>query len=190
MNQDEREEQPQEAKASTLELLRAELEEASRERDQFRALAQRIQADLINYRRRMEEERQELQRSANARLILDLLTVVDDFRRALESAPAEGDHASWSQGVELIHRKLWRVLEREGVTAIEALGKSLDPWEHEALLFQESPDHADGEVIAVVQEGYKLHGKVLRPAQVVVAKRAEAEQKASQDKQDIPSEEA
>jgi molecular chaperone GrpE len=190
MNQEEREEQPQEAPAPPEELLRAEMEEASRERDQFRSLAQRIQADFINYRRRMEEERQELQRSANARLILDLLTVVDDFRRALESAPAEGDHASWGEGVEIIYRKLQRVLEREGVTPIEALGKSLDPWEHEALLFQESPDHADGEVIVVVQEGYKLHGKVLRPAQVVVAKRAEAERQASQEKQDIPSEEA
>ena len=181
MEQERREELPGASGAPSpapvpgeMERLNAALEEASRERDQFRSLAQRIQADFINYRRRVEEEREELQKGANARLILDLLGVTDDFRRALDGArgqeqPRE-DRAAWVEGVELIYRKLLRVLEREGVTAIEALGKSFDPWEHEALLYQDSPGHREGEVIHVVQEGYKLHGKVLRPAQVVVAK--------------------
>ena len=169
MEDREREEQPQEA-PNSLEELQAELEEASRERDQFRSLAQRVQADLVNYRRRIEEEREQLQKGANARLILDLLTVMDDFQRALGQAEAQEDHAAWLEGVELIHRKLHRVLEMEGVTAIEAMGQDFDPWEHEALMYQESPDHREGEVIGVIQEGYKLHGKVLRPAQVAVAK--------------------
>lgn len=179
MEQREHEEQAQAPatdgpESSGLDQLQAELAEATQERDQFRSLAQRTQADLVNYRRRVEEERQELQKTANARLILDLLAIMDDFGRALANVPAQEDRATWWEGVELIHRKLQRVLEREGISPIEALGKPFDPWEHEALLHLESPDRPEGEVVGVIQEGYKLHGKLLRPAQVVVAKRPEA----------------
>ena len=153
-----------------LEQIQAELEEISRERDQFRSLAQRVQADFINYRRRVEEGRAELQKEANARLILDLLSVMDDFGRALEHIDIDEDQPAWLEGVELIHRKLQKVLDREGVTPIEAMGQDFDPWEQEALLHQETTEHREGEVIGVIQEGYKLHGKVLRPAQVVVSK--------------------
>ncbi len=190
MEQREQQEQSKDPLASGPEQLQAELAEASQERDQFRSLAQRTQADFTNYRRRVEEERQELQRTANARLILDLLAIMDDFQRALRNVPAQEERATWWQGIELIERKLQTVLQKEGVTPIEALGKPFDPWEHGALLHQESVEIPEGEVLAVIQEGYKLHGKVLRPAQVVVAKRPEPQTAPQTSKENTKKEEA
>ena len=197
MKDEERDEEPQEGEASTpqeeaptsMEQLQAELEEADRERSQFRSLAQRVQADFINYRRRVEEERQELQREANTRLLLDLLPIMDDFQRALEHAQSQDDHPAWLEGMALIYRKLQAVLEGEGVSVIQVTGQDFDPWEHEALLYQESPDHREGEVLSVIRDGYKLHGKVLRPAQVVVAKGAGHQETPQQEELDSTSEE-
>ena len=111
----------------------AELEEALREKDQFRALAQRAQADLINYRRRVEDEREELRRSANTGLILRILTVVDDLERALDLVPDDAVAPGWLEGLHLVQRNLHNLLDAEGVTKIEAEGKPFEPWEHEAV---------------------------------------------------------
>lgn len=159
----------------TVEELEVALGEINQERDQFRSLAQRAQADLINYRHRAEEERQNLQKSANSRLILDLLGVVDDFQRALNLTEKSADYASWVEGIELIYRKIYRILEIEGVTVIDAIGRDFDPWEHAAIVYQENVQYREGEIIGVIQEGYKLHGKVLRAAQVAVARGSPAE---------------
>ena len=156
-----------------LETLKAELEEADRERGQFRSLLQRVQADFVNYRRRAEEDREGQQKHANSRLILQLLPILDEFSLAIDQAPHRKTPVPWLEGVRLIHRKLHSLLESEGVTRIEAAGKGFDPFEHEALSQQESHDHGDGQVLMVVRDGYKLHGKVLRPAQVIVTKNSE-----------------
>ena len=97
--------------------LEQRLEEATRERDQFRAMAQRAQADFINYKRRIEEERQLIGQEAASQVIMQLLPVLDDFQLALEHLHAEAS-ASWSEGVQMIFRKLQTLLETEGVTAI------------------------------------------------------------------------
>ena len=154
------------------ERLRAELEEADRERGQFRALAQRVQADFVNYRRRVEEEQQEFQRGAAAQLILKLLPVLDDLERALVQTTEDASSSSegWLEGVRLVVRKFHGVMEEAGVQRIEAAGRAFDPWEHEAVAFQETADHPAGHVLGLVREGYKLHGRVLRAAQVVVAR--------------------
>ncbi|MFQ5860682.1 MAG: nucleotide exchange factor GrpE [Dehalococcoidia bacterium] len=153
-----------------LERLKAELEEADRERTQFKNLLQRVQADFVNYKRRAEEERVEQERQATARLVEQLLPLLDEFRLALDHAEREEHHATWLEGVRLLEKKLQNILEAEGLSRIEAQGKAFDPWEHEALSYQESTEHAEGQVIEVLREGYKLHGRVLRPAQVVVAR--------------------
>ncbi len=146
------------------------LEEALREKDQFRALAQRSQADLVNYRRRAAEELEEARTSSKSRLLLDVISVVDDFGRALEMVPGAAIAPGWLEGVRLVHRKLVSLMESEGVTRIQAEGQPFEPFEHEAVLYQESPGMAEGTVVQVVRDGYKLNGRVLRAAQVAVSR--------------------
>ncbi|MDO8750167.1 MAG: nucleotide exchange factor GrpE [Dehalococcoidia bacterium] len=169
------------SEAAPLEALRAELEEADRERGQFKALAQRSQADLANFRKRMEEEREEIHRSTAARLITKLLPILDDMQRALGGAPATTQEAAWLDGIRIIERSLRSMLESEGATLIEAEGKPFDPWEHEALYAVEDAEKQEGMVVTIIRSGYKLHGKVLRTAQVAVAQGAKPKEQGPAD---------
>ncbi len=165
------EEAPQEADAVLdIDQLKAELEEAQRERGQYHNLLLRVQADSVNYKRRVEEEREELQQRANAVLVLQLLPTLDDFERAIQHAPDDDALRPWAEGVEMVYNKLKGILESFGVTRIEALGMGFDPYEHEALLREFADGIPEGKVVSVVREGYKLMGRVLRPAQVTVSK--------------------
>lgn len=159
--------------AQNLDSLLAQLEEAQREVEQFRNLLQRVQADSVNYKRRTEEQKEELQNRANANLIIRLLPALDDFERALYHIPEGNAIGYWIDGIELVHRNLKSVLESFGVTQIEAINRIFDPLEHESIHYEISEDYDEGTVISVMREGYKLHGWVLRPAQVTVAKRKE-----------------
>ena len=147
-----------------------QLEEALREKDQFRTMAQRSQADLVNYRRRAAEELEESRRTAKSDLLLKVISVVDDLERALELVPDDAVAPGWLEGIQLVYRKLGTLLESEGVKKIDAHGRQFEPFEHEAVLYQESADRAEGTVLQVVRDGYKLHDKVLRAAQVAVSK--------------------
>ena len=161
------------AEVEDMDLLRAQLEEAQREATQFHALLQRVQADSVNYKRRMEEERAELQQRANESLVLRLLPVLDDYQRALQYVPDVEEFKPWTAGMELVYRNFKGVLESIGVTQIQALGMGFDPMEHESVSYEETEEHDEGMVMSVVREGYKLHGRVLRPAQVTVSRRKE-----------------
>lgn len=162
--------------APTEDTLQAELEEAVRERSQFKALAQRAQADLENLRKRMDEERTEVHRAASAHIITKLLPVLDDLQRALGQATDDPRDATWVEGLGLIERNLLTLLESSGVTIIEADGKVFDPSEHEALYSVQDPDKEPGAVVSVIRSGYRFHGRVLRAAQVSVAQGDESEQ--------------
>jgi molecular chaperone GrpE len=144
------------------------LEEARAQSDENLRAWQRAAADHSNYRRRVEDERETVARFANALLISKLLSVLDDFDRALENVPPDTDD-SWVDGVRLVERKLRNVLESEGVTPIEAAGLPFDPNLHEAVVHEETADHPDNHVIGELQRGYRLHDRVLRPALVRVA---------------------
>jgi molecular chaperone GrpE len=151
------------------------LEELQRELDDVRAQSeehlrnwQRAAADHANYRRRTDEERGVVAQFANAVLIGKLLSVLDDFDRALEHVPADM-HEGWLDGIRLVERKLRGVLEAEGVTPIEAVGQPFDPTIHEAVVHEETAEHPDNQVIGELQRGYRLHDRVLRPALVRVA---------------------
>ncbi len=148
-----------------------QLEEALREKAQFRAMAQRAQADLVNYKRRAAEEREEAATRANSQLLLKLLPIADDLERAISHVPEDAAAAGWIEGVRLVQRNLLNTMEVTGVTKIEPLGKPFDPFESEAVQYQETLDAEEGSVISVVRDGYKLHDKVLRAAEVVVAKK-------------------
>jgi len=126
----------------------------------------RLAADFENYKKRVARERQEYVALANERLVLELLPILDDLERALAAAE-QHEEAKLEEGVALVHRSLASLLERNGVQPIETDGR-FDPHVHEALLSQ--PSEADeGSVIDVVQKGYKLGERVVRPARVVVA---------------------
>ena len=126
----------------------------------------RLAADFDNYKKRVARERQELVTLANERLVKELLPVLDDLERALVAA-AEHEEARLEEGVRLVRRELGALLERNGVKEIDTDG-AFDPNVHEALLVQ--PSEADeGSVIDVVQKGYTLGDRVVRPARVVVA---------------------
>lgn len=159
---------------SRIELLE-QLEELTHELEQARAAAeehrynwQRSAADFANYKRRTDEERVSLTAFSTASLITKLLSVLDDFDRALESVP-EDAHDAWIDGVKLVERKLRTVLEGEGVSAIEAVGEQFDPNLHEAVVHEETAEFPDNEVIGEVQRGYRLRDRVLRPSLVRVA---------------------
>jgi len=126
----------------------------------------RLAADFENYKKRAARERQEYVALANERLIAELLPILDDLERALAAAE-QHEEAQLEDGVRLVHRSLASLLERHGVTAIEADGK-FDPHVHEALLSQPS-EAEEGSVLDVVQKGYKLGDRVVRPARVIVA---------------------
>jgi molecular chaperone GrpE len=136
------------------------------DRDQLFDRLQRLAAEFDNFRKRSAREQAALSERANERLVKELLPVLDDLGRALEAA-ADHEEAKLEEGVRLVHRALSDVLTKEGLAEIETDGK-FDPHVHEALLSQPS-DEEEGTVIEVVQKGYKLGDRVLRPARVVVA---------------------
>jgi len=143
-----------------------ELAALQAERDQLLDRLQRLAAEFDNFRKRNARENATLAERANERLVKELIPILDDLGRALEAA-AEHEEAKLEDGVRLVHRSLGDVLTKEGLAEIETGGK-FDPHVHEALLSQPS-DAEEGSVIEVVQKGYKLGDKVIRPARVVVA---------------------
>jgi molecular chaperone GrpE len=150
--------------------IREELEEALREKDQFRTMALRAQADLTNFKRRASEEQLEVRRTANTGLLLKVLSVMDDLERALALVPEDAVAEGWLDGLKLIKRNLDHLLDSEGVRRIDAYGKPFAPWEHEAVTYEEAADCDADTVVRVVREGYTLQNRVLRAAQVVVSK--------------------
>ncbi len=127
----------------------------------------RLAADFDNYRKRTAREHAELSQRANERLLNELLPVLDDLERALEAA-AEHEEAKLEEGVRLVHRSLLGLVERHGLTEIDTEG-AFDPHVHEALLAQPAEGAEEGSVLQVLQKGYRLGDKVVRPARVIVA---------------------
>ena len=130
---------------------------------------QRAQAEFANYKKRQTRDQEQAFQDMRGRIIKRYLEVLDDLERALESRPAEGEGADWASGVELVYRKFLTFLESEGVTQMQALGEEFDPNLHEAIAQEESEEYDSGTVIEVVQAGYLLEERVLRPAIVKVA---------------------
>jgi molecular chaperone GrpE len=142
-------------------------EEASEEEqpEDYLALAQRIQADFENYRKRVAREAAVAGERARSGLVRELLPIVDNLERALASAEEGEQHLA--EGVRLVHSELIAVLERNGVEQFDPVGDKFDPSEHEALSVRE--DGEPGLVLDVLEKGYRANGTVLRPARVVVS---------------------
>ena len=135
--------------------------------EKYLANWQRAEADLINYKRRSEQERCNVADFANASLISGLLPVLDDLERALESQPNNVDESTFVSGIRLIYQKSKAVLEGWGLSEVEAEGKDFDPNIHEAVMCVAGEE---GKVVEVLQKGYKLHDRLLRPTMVKVGK--------------------
>jgi molecular chaperone GrpE len=135
---------------------------------------QRIAADFQNYKRRTEQERDASATRANEVLLLRVISLADDFDRAIEAMPEPLAGDGWVQGIAAIDRKLRTLLESEAVMPIDALGRPFDPREHEALSEIETPDAPDGTVVAEIQRGYRVRDRILRPSLVAVAKNPKA----------------
>jgi molecular chaperone GrpE len=142
------------------------LAEVEKERDDYLNDLQRVAAEFENYRKRVARDQQSLAVRAHERLVKELLPVLDDLERALHAA-AEHQEAQLEDGVELVHRELQEALAKEGLSEIETNGH-FDPHVHEALLSQPS-DQEEGAILDVLQKGYRLGDRVLRPARVVVS---------------------
>jgi molecular chaperone GrpE len=160
---EEQVEEQVEAEGESLEERLAAAEaEAERHLDDLRRLA----AEFDNYRKRVARDHERIVERAGERLVKELLPVLDDLERALEAAERH-EEATLEDGVRLVHRQLAETLRKEGLEEIETEGP-FDPHVHEALLSQPS-DEEEGSVIEVLQKGYRLGDRVLRPARVVVA---------------------
>jgi molecular chaperone GrpE len=125
----------------------------------------RAEADFENYKKRVEQERAESAKFASMALILNILPVLDDLDRAFKSIPEKLAHLTWTDGIRLIQRKLQATLEAQGVSEIKAMGENFDPSIHDAV---GQTTGEDGKVIEEAQRGYRLHGRVIRPAFVIV----------------------
>ena len=142
-----------------------------KERDEYLDALQRLKAEFDNYRKRVARDQQELAARAHERLVRELVPILDDLERALEAAN-EHENAKLEEGVALVHRALADLLAREGLVEVATDGK-FDPHSQEALLAQPS-EAEEGTVIQVLQKGYKLGDRVLRPARVIVSQGQDA----------------
>lgn len=144
------------------------LEEKQKEIDNYKNRWLRTQADLENYRKRTERDIREIHLYAGEQLVLDILPVIDNFERALDSIENKND--ALYRGIELIYEQLKKVLEKHGIKEIEALGKPFDPNFHDAVMMVESEEYEPGTVAEVMLKGYMYNSKVIRPSMVKVVK--------------------
>jgi molecular chaperone GrpE len=152
-----------------LEALRGQVEQLETERDQFLQLLQRTRADFENYQKRVQRDL-ELERPYRCKdLAADLLGALDNLERATQAAQQAGDSSALVQGVGMVHAQLLDVLKRHGITTIDALHQPFDPTRHQAMMQQPTSEHPPNTVVQVLQQGFMIHDRVLRPASVVVA---------------------
>ena len=143
-----------------------------RERDEYRDLLLRKTAEFDNFRKRIDRERTTVQQTAAADILGDLLPLVDDLERALSPNVASAEANTYRTGVELIHKQLLSLLEKRGVAPIASVGSEFNPEYHQAVETSPAEDgeYDDGTVVEELRRGYTLHGRLLRPAMVKVAK--------------------
>ena len=158
----------------------AEVEKAADERrtirdelDESKDRVLRLAAELENYRKRVARQREEEQRYANMQLIRDLLPVLDNMQRAIEAAEKTDGGGGLLQGFQMVARQLREMLKQHNCEEIEAIDQPFDPHLHEAVTQQVSDEHPANTVLAVVQAGYRLYDRVVRPSQVIVSKPSE-----------------
>ncbi|GAC1463041.1 MAG: nucleotide exchange factor GrpE [Chloroflexota bacterium] len=158
------------AENEDIDAVRRELEAERQRSSDLHDRWQRAAADLVNLRKRTEQEQDEREKFASMVLVFELLPALDNFERAFASIPDNLRMFTWIQGVMLIQRQLQAILEHQGLAAIEVDGQPFNPSLHEAIGERETADSPSGTIVQEYQRGYTMHGRVIRPALVEVAK--------------------
>ena len=152
-----------------LELLKAAWKASEDKAAEYLDGWQRAKAEFLNYKKRINRDREQFNKDAIGRVVKNYLPIVDDLERALKDKPQNGEYANWVGGIELIYRKLVTTLENDGVVPMDAAGNMFDPNLHEAVAQLENSEHESGQIIEVIQTGYFIGERVLRPARVCIA---------------------
>ncbi len=154
--------------------LREKMQELESENSELKNQYLRKQADFENFRKRMNREKQEFAQFSNQQLLLDLVSVIDDFERAIKSADDSRDYDTFHDGVVMIEKQLTGMLQRKwGLTRYDSAGEAFDPQRHEAVAAQEVADDGEPVVLEEYQKGYTLSERVIRPAKVKVSTKRE-----------------
>ena len=149
------------------------LEDKAGKSDEYFDRLLRLQADFDNYKKRLEKDKLEFIKFSNEEIIAQILTIIDDFERAVEAGKTKHDFDVLYKGIEMIHNDFKEFLKEKGLKEIEAKGKPFNPYEHEAMMQEETDKHPEDHVVEELQKGYTLNGRVIRPAKVKVAKKPE-----------------
>ncbi len=153
-----------------VEALQQEIEDLRSKADEYLDGWQRSRAEFANYKKRTEREQALAYQSAASSIFKRFLEVLDDLDRALKNRPQGGEGGAWAEGIDLVYRKFYAILEAEGVKVMDAQGEYFDPNLHEAITQEDSDEFESGQIIQVVKNGYTIGDKVLRPALVRVAR--------------------
>ncbi len=166
-----------------IEALKLENENLKRELEEYKDRLLRRVAEFENYKKRLEADYSNAVKYANEKLLLEILPIVDDLERSLESGKEKPDFDSFYQGVKMIYSKLMKVLESHGVKPFESIGKKFDVYYHDALLRIPRDDVPPDTVIDEVERGYMYYDKVLRHAKVIVSSPTDQQTSWEEDKQ-------
>ena len=163
-------ETPEEDNAPEAENTEEKAEEKTEEKaDDGKEKYVRLMAEFQNYKKRVAKEKNDIREYATEKLVMELLPVLDNFERAL-TASAEDDPAGYAKGMELIFTQMVTELQKSGLTEVEAEGQDFDPTKHNAVMTEENEELESGKVSKVLQKGYALNDKVIRPSMVAVTK--------------------
>lgn len=183
------EEEPSEDSASVEEMLNKRVEELENEIASLKDQMLRKQAEMDNFRKRILKDKEDAIKFSNANLLTDLITIIDNFERAIQSSTQSKDFDSFHSGIELIEKQFTGMLENKwGLKRIKSTGEEFDPQRHEAIGMEESTEYDVETVVEDYQKGYILHDRVLRPAKVKVAvpsKSTPAEEKPDEDRETV-----
>ncbi|WIF94809.1 nucleotide exchange factor GrpE [Caminicella sporogenes] len=147
-----------------------EIEKYKKEIEEYKNKYLRITADFQNFKRRVEKEKSDLYKYGSEKIIVDILPILDNLERALQSAEDAEDNKGLRDGIEMVYKQFKDVLQKHGLEEIDCLGKEFDPNCHHAIMQEECEDKQSNSIIEVFQKGYKLNSKVIRPSLVKVAK--------------------
>ena len=156
--------------------MQQELEGAKSETEAATDAMLRLAAELDNYKKRTVKERESLIKYATQDIIQELLPILDNFERAIESASKTKDFNSFLEGVKMIFKQMYDALEKKGVNKIDAVGKAFDPNIHEAVMQLTSEEYPENVIVEELQPGYTLHDRVIRPSMVVVSRGSKEEE--------------
>lgn len=163
-------ETPEEDNAPEAENTEEKVEEKTEEKaDDGNEKYVRLMAEFQNYKKRVAKEKSDIREYATEKLVMELLPVLDNFERAL-AASAEDDPAGYAKGMELIFTQMVTELQKSGLAEVEAEGQDFDPTKHNAVMTEENEELESGKVSKVLQKGYALNDKVIRPSMVAVTK--------------------